>query len=252
MQSEFKREERYIVVKLKHLRDAQGGAFPDNKIHGLLNYLSATGVEPLEGAAVIESDWPEHDLVWRMIEARMTTNAETEEHRALGGEVVGLIVRDLCETEPDDSPNTVHVGLPELGAILTAHVIPIVAAYLSAARREHVLRQQLAGVSHERDNFKAAYVEWSDKTDWLHKSVHVSELGKHRADVMKDRLDAAESLIQQLKDIVNEREEGYAAHLNGNSLNISCMNKVSALVDSFGKPAPSASQEVPSKLLDAI
>ncbi|GLX87865.1 hypothetical protein Pfra02_04340 [Pseudomonas fragi] len=71
MSTEFKREERYIVVKLKHLREAQGGRFPDNKIDGLLNYLSATGVDPLEGAMVIEGDWPEYEPAWAMIEARV-------------------------------------------------------------------------------------------------------------------------------------------------------------------------------------
>ncbi|MCQ9422694.1 hypothetical protein NRB16_04000 [Pseudomonas sp. LJDD11] len=70
--TEFQREDRYIVVKLKHLRSAQGAPFPDNKIHGLLNYLSATGVSPIEDAVVIEADWPEHEPARRMIERRMT------------------------------------------------------------------------------------------------------------------------------------------------------------------------------------
>ncbi len=37
-------------------------------------------------------------------------------------EVVIAIIRDLCETEPDDSPNAVHVRISELESILTWHV----------------------------------------------------------------------------------------------------------------------------------
>lgn len=84
MTAQFQREDRYIVVKLKHLRAAQAGAFPDNKIHGLLNYLSATGVEPVKDALVIEADWPEYEPAWRMIERRVTGHQPP----ALGGEVI--------------------------------------------------------------------------------------------------------------------------------------------------------------------
>ena len=46
MTEEFKREDRYYVIKLK----------------------TCSKVE----AVVIEKDWPEYELVWQMIEARMT------------------------------------------------------------------------------------------------------------------------------------------------------------------------------------
>lgn len=39
-------------------------------------------------------------------------------------------------------------------------------------------------------SFKTAYMEWSDKTDWVQESAHWSELGRHRADVIKDRFQA--------------------------------------------------------------
>ena len=36
--------------------------------------------------------------------------------------------------------------------------------------------------------FEAAYNEWQDKTDWVQKTATTKELGKHRADILKDRL----------------------------------------------------------------
>jgi len=37
-------------------------------------------------------------------------------------------------------------------------------------------------------NFKIAYNEWQDKTEWVQQTATVKELGKHRADMLKDRL----------------------------------------------------------------
>lgn len=59
----FAREERFIVVKRKHLDPHQE--------QGLRGYLRACGVETSE-CVVVESDWPEYETVWKMIEARCT------------------------------------------------------------------------------------------------------------------------------------------------------------------------------------
>lgn len=61
--SEFKREERYIVVKLKHLAGLQ--------VAPLRNFLRENRVPTLD-CVVVESDWPEYDKVWQSIERRMT------------------------------------------------------------------------------------------------------------------------------------------------------------------------------------
>lgn len=61
--SNFKREVRYTVVKHNQLTDAQIG-FLKNCIHG-------EGIPTVE-AVVIESDWPEYEPVWKMIEDRLT------------------------------------------------------------------------------------------------------------------------------------------------------------------------------------
>lgn len=63
MMSEFKREERYIVVKLKHLAGLQ--------VAPLRNFLRENHVPTLD-CVVVESDWPEYEKVWQSIERRMS------------------------------------------------------------------------------------------------------------------------------------------------------------------------------------
>lgn len=58
----FQREERYIVVKRKHLTAARETA--------LREHMCGMGISTVE-CAVVESDWPEYELVWQMIEARV-------------------------------------------------------------------------------------------------------------------------------------------------------------------------------------
>lgn len=54
----FNREERYIVLKIKDLTE--------DEIVNLYSYSNAE----VEGV-VIESDWPEYETVWKMIEERV-------------------------------------------------------------------------------------------------------------------------------------------------------------------------------------
>ncbi|UAB76998.1 hypothetical protein INR77_09070 [Erythrobacter sp. SCSIO 43205] len=61
--AEFQREERYIVVKRKHL-------VPEIE-RQLRNFLAQCCVGTVE-CVVVESDWPEYEQVWAMIEARCT------------------------------------------------------------------------------------------------------------------------------------------------------------------------------------
>lgn len=38
--------------------------------------------------------------------------------------------------------------------------------------------------------FEAAYIEWQEKTEWVQADAKPKELGKHRADVLRERIDA--------------------------------------------------------------
>lgn len=71
---EFKREPRYIVFKLKdvhaYLKAAEIRQL--EKIGSTIAVNRAFHGKPPFNAVVVEQDWPEFDLVWQMIEARMT------------------------------------------------------------------------------------------------------------------------------------------------------------------------------------
>lgn len=64
----FKREERYIVVKIKDHN-------PDSILQ-LRDRLDELAIGTTE-CVVVESDWPEYETVWAMIEARCNGNVET-------------------------------------------------------------------------------------------------------------------------------------------------------------------------------
>jgi hypothetical protein len=69
----FKREDRFIVIKRKYL--------VGNDEERIADLLDTLGVITCE-CVVVESDWPEYETVWKMIEARCTrtppTNTEAE------------------------------------------------------------------------------------------------------------------------------------------------------------------------------
>jgi hypothetical protein len=47
--------------------------------------------------------------------------------------------------------------------------------------------------------FEAAYKEFSDKTDWVKETAHWSELGMHRADVLRKRVDELQAENEVLR-----------------------------------------------------
>ena len=61
----FQRDERYIVVKRKRLTSKT-----ESVLRSLLDDYNVDTVE----CVVVESDWPEYEQVWAMIEARCTGN----------------------------------------------------------------------------------------------------------------------------------------------------------------------------------
>ncbi len=70
--SEFKREDRYLVVKYSDMDNASAGirqGFMRNS-RWLHDSMLARGA-PARSFLVIESDWPEYEIVWKMIEDRM-------------------------------------------------------------------------------------------------------------------------------------------------------------------------------------
>lgn len=66
---EFQREERYIVVKRKQLDEETEAE--------LRRFLQIQSIPTVE-CVIVESDWPEYETVWKMIEDRVTGNTRTE------------------------------------------------------------------------------------------------------------------------------------------------------------------------------
>ena len=68
---------------------------------------------------------------------------------------------------------------PGVGNPLVINYLTHFAALVAAHERE----------KHER--YKEAYEVWQDKTEWVQESAQPNELGMHRADVLKQRIEAA-------------------------------------------------------------
>jgi hypothetical protein len=70
--SKFQREVRYVVVKLKDMSPSHS--------EELASFLMERSI-PTRKCAVVESDWPEYELVWRMIQDRMEGRANAAAQR---------------------------------------------------------------------------------------------------------------------------------------------------------------------------
>jgi len=57
-------------------------------------------------------------------------------------------------------------------------------------------------------DYESAYEIWSEKTNWVQDSSQAHELGKHRADVLKDRIDRLhevnQELVEALENVCNQ------------------------------------------------
>lgn len=90
--TEFKREERYLVLKLKDL--SPGAA------QHIREYVAARNL-PNRQYVVVESDWPEYELVWAMIEARVTKNEPLMQAAALDLQTRLAIVDAMEDTHAE-------------------------------------------------------------------------------------------------------------------------------------------------------
>lgn len=76
------------------------------------------------------------------------------------------------------------------------------------------LQEQVRALEHEKyklTQYKAAYVEWQDKTEWVQGEKRFDVLlpwGKHRADILKDYVERVEG---QMKDEIARRDMAAAA-----------------------------------------
>lgn len=64
---------------------------------------------------------------------------------------------------------------------------------------ENLGRSRLIAEIERLQSFKTAYMEWSEKTDWVQDSVEACELGKHRADAIRIRFDKLKAENESLR-----------------------------------------------------
>lgn len=81
--TEFKREDRYIVIKITDLEEA-AKVIHDSHLESLdvvLNFVQSVrrvgGKRPFK-CVVVEDDWPEYELTWKAIENRVTAEDSME------------------------------------------------------------------------------------------------------------------------------------------------------------------------------
>lgn len=120
---------------------------------------------------------------------RMNTLAELARRAPL------RTLHTICETQHQVSTVKLERYLEPIGDTLAGYAFTLRIDFdkLSAA---------LSAVTAERDRlqqFEAAYNEWHDKTEWVQKTAEAHELGKHRADVLKDRVDKIQAEAEALR-----------------------------------------------------
>ena len=59
-------------------------------------------------------------------------------------------------------------------------------------------RQQAAAELRRLHQHELAHIKWLEKTEWVQDTAHYSELGEHRADVIKQRFDRLHKVNQEL------------------------------------------------------
>ena len=74
--SEFKKEDRYLVIKRTDMLLANSKLSQDeidtfNKVTDVIMMARDEQGKPPLNCVVVESDWPEYDTVWNMIEKRV-------------------------------------------------------------------------------------------------------------------------------------------------------------------------------------
>lgn len=89
----FKREEHYIVFKISRLDQEQ------------LEFLERVQREipQINNCVVVESDWPEYETVWKMIEERVTGSRVTESEHTV--EMLKLLLESSKDSDGQYAAN---------------------------------------------------------------------------------------------------------------------------------------------------
>lgn len=111
--SDFIREKRYLIVKRKDLVEACRD-LPESTISCFNTVLSAVnkirkerGVEQIK-AVVVEDDWPEYEIVWKMIEERMAAKNKKPDPDDVFMQNLCQLVTPGTSINPNDFIDALH------------------------------------------------------------------------------------------------------------------------------------------------
>jgi hypothetical protein len=116
---EFVREQRYFVFKISDIQKMVPGT---GMIDGMrlveetLNEVRAQADKPPLECVVIESDWPEYELVWDMIESRMTGAVFRSDYA-----VLMKLAKLFTNREGDHAPEVVDTAADACDYFNTLH-----------------------------------------------------------------------------------------------------------------------------------
>lgn len=123
----------------------------------------------------------------------------------------------ILEAQPAEAEGSVEMGSDAWMALHLLDRLDVDSDdELRVQQIEEIVRRMgaaLSAVTAERDRllqFEAAYMEWQDKTEWVQQSAQLHELGKHRADVLKDRIDQLRAEVEGLQSQERYREQDLA------------------------------------------
>ena len=148
--NDFNRESRYIVIKRSDLAKV-----PVNYRRALVDPLGHLQAHlPRRECLVIESDWPEYEAAWRMIEARMTGTQPAE---AEG-------VRDYL-TEFAEGEIEAKTAIEELQDALSAVTAERDRLLEEAELHDRIMSESCAKALAERDQLRAEVEALREKAD---------------------------------------------------------------------------------------
>jgi hypothetical protein len=97
--SEFVQEQRYYVAKVKdafHALSFKEHATLQQLLSKVDRYRTNAGKHSMAGVFV-ECDWPEHDVVWKMIEDRMVAGKATATQQDDQSKDFDVFIKELCK-----------------------------------------------------------------------------------------------------------------------------------------------------------
>lgn len=165
----FEREERFIVVKRKNLGSDE---------EPLRRYLAKRDIPTVE-CVVVESDWPEYEIVWAMIEARCTgrtqPDAQPDVVEAVDPEQAGWDWLDqIVSATSDEDPSDIAYDANQM-------VSAFIAGY--SARRASLASSEARETQPRADDGEVAEEVKNIATFWLRADcpLHVAEYMRRAA-----------------------------------------------------------------------